>query len=161
MGANIALKNLKTLSNEPRADIESSCLNQLKGISLSGAKIPNLIDEIPLIAILALFAKGKTIIRDAKELRYKESDRISLLLANIKLFDPKAVIVEFEDGFEITPSNNLDTNPINIKTGGDHRIIMSFVIAALGSGKRISFDETDSVETSFPGFFEVIKKWYQ
>ena len=161
MGANIALKNLKTLSNEPRADIESSCLNQLKGISLSGAKIPNLIDEIPLIAILALFAKGKTIIRDAKELRYKESDRISLLLANIKLFDPKAAIVEFEDGFEITPSNNLDTNPINIKTGGDHRIIMSFVIAALGSGKRISFDETDSVETSFPGFFEVIKKWYQ
>ena len=84
-----------------------------------------------------------------------------MLLANIKSFDPKAVIVEFEDGFEITPSNNLDKNPLNIETGGDHRIIMSFMIAALGSGKKISFDETNSVETSFPGFFEVIKKWYQ
>ena len=58
------------------------------------------------------------------------------------------------------PSAKKDTNTVNIMTGGDHRIIMSFVIAALVTGKKINFDETESVETSFPGFFEVIKAWY-
>ena len=110
---------------------------------------------------MGLFAKSQTTVRDAKELRFKESDRISLLLSNIKKFDPKATVTEYEDGFDIKPSNNLDTNSVNIETGGDHRIIMSFMIASLGSGKEVIFDETSSVETSFPGFFEVLKKWYQ
>lgn len=161
MGANILLKNLMNITNEPRADIASNAKQGLEGISIQGKKIPNLIDEIPLIAIMSLFAEGKTTVRDAKELRFKESDRISLLLSNIKKFDPKASIIEYEDGFEISPSNNLDTNSVNIETGGDHRIIMSFMIASLGSGKKVIFDETSSVETSFPGFFEVLKRWYQ
>jgi 3-phosphoshikimate 1-carboxyvinyltransferase len=161
MGANIVLKNLMNITNEPRADIASNAKQGLEGISIQGKKIPNLIDEIPLIAIMSLFAEGKTTVRDAKELRFKESDRISLLLSNIKKFDPKASIIEYEDGFEISPSNNLDTNSVNIETGGDHRIIMSFMIASLGSGKKVIFDETSSVETSFPGFFEVLKRWYQ
>ena len=161
MGGNIVLKNLKNITNEPRADIESNAKQELKGISIQGRKIPNLIDEIPLIAIMGLFAKGQTTVRDAQELRFKESDRISLLLANIKKFDPKATVIEYEDGFDINPSNNLDTESVNIETGGDHRIIMSFMIASLGSGKKVVFDETSSVETSFPGFFEVLEKWYQ
>ena len=161
MGGNVVLKNLENITNEPRADIASNAKQELKGISIQGKKIPNLIDEIPLIAIMGLFAKGQTTVRDAKELRFKESDRISLLLSNIKKFDPKATVTEYEDGFDIKPSNNLDTNSVNIETGGDHRIIMSFMIASLGSGKEVVFDETSSVETSFPGFFEVLKKWFQ
>ena len=161
MGAKIELRNGCIISNEQRADITASLNKNLKGISISGKKITNLIDEIPLIAIMAMFAEGKTTIRDAKELRYKESDRISLLLDNMKKFNPNIGLAEFEDGFEIIPSKNLNNDSVDIETGGDHRIIMSFVIAALVTGKKINFDETESVETSFPGFFEVIKAWYQ
>ena len=161
MGAKIELHNACIISNEPRADITARFETNLKGVSISGKSIPNLIDEIPLIAILAMFAEGKTTIRDAKELRYKESDRISLLLDNMKKFNPNIGLTEFEDGFEIIPSKNHDNDSVDLETGGDHRIIMSFVIAALVTGKKINFDETESVETSFPGFFEVIKAWYQ
>jgi 3-phosphoshikimate 1-carboxyvinyltransferase len=161
MGAKIELHNNCIISNEPRADITARFGTNLKGVSISGQRIPNLIDEIPLIAILAMFAEGKTSIRDAKELRYKESDRISLLLDNIKRFNPNIDLTEFEDGFEIIPSKNFDNDTVDLETGGDHRIIMSFVIASLLTGKKINFDETGSVETSFPGFFEVIKAWYQ
>ena len=161
MGAKIELNNACIISNEPRADITAKFDTNLKGVSISGKSIPNLIDEIPLIAILAMFAEGKTTIRDAKELRYKESDRISLLLDNMKKFNPNIGLTEFEDGFEIIPSKNHDNDIVDLETGGDHRIIMSFVIAALVTGKKINFDETESVETSFPGFFEVIKAWYQ
>ena len=161
MGAKIELHNACTISNEPRADITAKFDTNLKGVSISGQSIPNLIDEIPLIAILAMFAEGKTTIRDAKELRYKESDRITLLLDNMKKFNPNIGLTEFEDGFEIIPSKNHDNDSVDLETGGDHRIIMSFVIAALVTGKKINFDETESVETSFPGFFEVIKAWYQ
>ena len=161
MGAKIELHNACIISNEPRADITARSDTNLKGVSISGKSIPNLIDEIPLIAILAMFAEGKTTIRDAKELRYKESDRISLLLDNMKKFNPNIGLTEFEDGFEIIPSKNHDNDSVDLETGGDHRIIMSFVIAALVTGKKINFDETESVETSFPGFFEVIKAWYQ
>ena len=161
MGAKIELNNACIISNEPRADITAKFDTNLKGVSISGKSIPNLIDEIPLIAILAMFAEGKTTIRDAKELRYKESDRITLLLDNMKKFNPNIGLTEFEDGFEIIPSKNHDNDSVDLETGGDHRIIMSFVIAALVTGKKINFDETESVETSFPGFFEVIKAWYQ
>lgn len=161
MGAKIELNNACIISNEPRADITARFDTNLKGVSISGKSIPNLIDEIPLIAILAMFAEGKTTIRDAKELRYKESDRITLLLDNMKKFNPNIGLTEFEDGFEIIPSKNHDNDSVDLETGGDHRIIMSFVIAALVTGKKINFDETESVETSFPGFFEVIKAWYQ
>ena len=161
MGAKIELHNDCIISNEQRADITVSSNKNLEGISISGQRIPNLIDEIPLIAIMAMFAEGKTTIRDAKELRYKESDRISLLLNNMKKFNPNIGLAEFEDGFEIIPSKNLNNDSVDLETGGDHRIIMSFVIAALVTGKKINFDETESVETSFPGFFEVIKAWYQ
>ena len=125
-------------------------LHELNGVTIEGRKIPNLIDEIPLIAILAMFANGKTVVRDAKELRYKESDRISLLLSNMKKFDPNLGIIEYDDGFEIMPSAKKDTNTVNIMTGGDHRIIMSFVIASLGSGKKVTFDETRLCGNFFP-----------
>ncbi len=161
MGAMVMIRHPSIESNETRANLVAFCKDKLKGVTIDGDRIPNLIDEIPLIAILAMFAEGKTIVRDAKELRYKESDRISLLLSNIKSFNPDIGIKEFDDGFEIEPSEDKNMGIVKIKTGGDHRMAMSFMVASLRSGKKVEFDDMECVETSFPGFFNLIKKWYQ
>ena len=161
MGAIVSLKNKSSKSNEPRADIMVNCEQELKGVEIYGDKIPNLIDEIPLIGTLAMFATGKTTIRDAKELRHKESDRISLLLSNIKKFNPNTTINEYDDGFDIIPELNESNSPVEIETQGDHRIAMSFMIASLKDKKKIYIDDKRCVETSFPNFFELLKKWYQ
>ncbi len=161
MGAMVMIRHPSIESNETRANLVAFCEDKLKGVTIDGDRIPNLIDEIPLIAILAMFAEGKTIVRDAKELRYKESDRISLLLSNIKSFNPDIGIKEFDDGFEIEPSEDKNMGIVKIKTGGDHRMAMSFMVASLRSGKKVEFDDMECVETSFPGFFNLIKKWYQ
>ena len=161
MGAIVSLKNKSSKSNEPRADIMVNCEQELKGVEIYGDKIPNLIDEIPLIGTLAMFATGKTTIRDAKELRHKESDRISLLLSNIKKFNPNTTINDYDDGFDIIPELNESNSPVEIETQGDHRIAMSFMIASLKDKKKIYIDDKRCVETSFPNFFELLKKWYQ
>jgi 3-phosphoshikimate 1-carboxyvinyltransferase len=161
MGATVSLNNKSIKSNEPRADIMVKCEQELKGVEIYGDKIPNLIDEIPLIGTLAMFATGKTTIRDAKELRYKESDRISLLLSNIKKFNSNIIINEYDDGFDIIPKLNESNDSVEIETQGDHRIAMSFMIASLKDKKKIYIDNKKCVETSFPNFFELLKKWYQ
>ena len=161
MGVNIEIQNYSVKSHEPRGDINVLNSSNLKGVDIRGEIIPNIIDELPLLAVLATFADGKTTVRDARELRYKESDRISLLLKNLRKFNPNIGITEFEDGFEIIPAEQSFDGPVEIETGGDHRIAMSFMIASLKSKKNIKFDDMECVETSFPGFFELIKKWYQ
>ena len=161
MGVNIEIQNYSIKSHEPRGDINVLSSSNLKGVDIRGEIIPNIIDELPLLAVLATFAEGKTTVRDARELRYKESDRISLLLKNLRKFNPNIGITEFEDGFEIIPAEQSFDGPVEIETGGDHRIAMSFMIASLKSKKNIKFDDMECVETSFPGFFELIKKWYQ
>ena len=161
MGAMVMIKDHSIKSKEPRANLVAYCKGELKGVKIDGDRVPNVIDEIPLIAILAMFAKGKTIVRDAKELRYKESDRISLLLSNIKSFNPNIKVQEFDDGFELEPCEDKNMERVKIKTGGDHRMAMSFMVASLRSGKKVEFDDTECVETSFPGFFSLIERWYQ
>ena len=161
MGAMVMIKDHSIKSKEPRANLVAYCEGELKGVKIDGDRVPNLIDEIPLIAVLAMFAKGKTIVRDAKELRYKESDRISLLLSNIKSFNPNIKVQEFDDGFELEPCEDKNMERVKIKTGGDHRMAMSFMVASLKSGKKVEFDDTECVETSFPGFFSLIERWYQ
>ena len=161
MGVNIEIQNYSVKSHEPRGDINVLSSSNLKGVDIRGEIIPNIIDELPLLAVLATFAEGKTTVRDARELRYKESDRISLLLKNLRKFNPNIGITEFEDGFEIIPAEQSFDGPVEIETGGDHRIAMSFMIASLKSKKNIKFDDMECVETSFPRFFELIRKWYQ
>ena len=161
MGVNIEIQNYSVKSHEPRGDINVLSSSNLKGVDIRGEIIPNIIDELPLLAVLATFAEGKTTVRDARELRYKESDRISSLLKNLRKFNPNIGITEFEDGFEIIPAEQSFDGPVEIETGGDHRIAMSFMIASLKSKKNIKFDDMECVETSFPGFFELIRKWYQ
>ena len=114
-----------------------------------------------MISILSIFAQGKTVVLGEKELRYKESDRISLLLSNLKKFNPNIELREVEDGFEINPKEHNMNKDLSITTNGDHRMLMSFAIAGLRINKAINFDDTSCVDTSFPKFFNLIEKCYQ
>ncbi|HEY9705150.1 MAG TPA: 3-phosphoshikimate 1-carboxyvinyltransferase, partial [Allocoleopsis sp.] len=126
MGANITLENERIVAGEPVADIRVKS-SQLEGCEISGDIIPRLIDEIPIIAVAACFASGKTIIKDAAELRVKESDRITVMATQLNKLGAK--VTELTDGMEIIGGSELKGAEVNSFT--DHRIAMSLAIAAL------------------------------
>ena len=155
MGANIEVKNQRLESGEPCADLEIK-KSILKGVELSGEIIPNIIDEIPIISIAAAFAEGETVIRDAAELRVKESDRLKAVSDG---FSRLGVAHEnFEDGMSIrgSPNTLLMEQPIFIESREDHRIAMSFLIAGLKCSKPITVRDCKNIFTSFPDFIELI-----
>ena len=125
----------------------------LSGIHLSGEVIPSIIDEIPIIAVLATQADSPTIIRNAEELRHKESDRIHAICYNIKKMGID--IIEMKDGFIINPEKKLVN--AEIKTFGDHRIAMAFSIAELLTSSNNVFDDLTCIDISFPNFFNILK----
>ncbi|MEK7376612.1 MAG: 3-phosphoshikimate 1-carboxyvinyltransferase [Candidatus Margulisiibacteriota bacterium] len=147
MGANIAISNEKTLSGEPRGDIRIKT-SKLKGITIGGEIIPRLIDEIPIIAIAATQAEGQTVILDAKELRVKESDRVSTICDMLKKMGAKAK--ETPDGMIIEGPCRL--KGAEIESRGDHRIAMSAAIAGLIAKDEMVIEDTECIKTSFPGF---------
>lgn len=151
MGAHITT-SVTTDSPEPigTLEVETSCL---KGTKIQGQEIPLLIDEIPLIAILACFAQGKTEVRDAKELRVKESDRIEVVAKNLRAMG--AQITTYEDGFMIDGPQNL--NGANINPHHDHRIAMAFTIAALRAKGETHILDADCVNISYPEFFNTLE----
>jgi len=146
MGANIIFRKINN-DKEPIGDIEVFS-SSLKAVEVQD-NMAWLIDEIPALAIAFVFASGKSVIKNAKELRVKECDRISAVVDNLKSFGIEAK--EFEDGFEVIGSIPKSGN---IKSYGDHRIAMSFTILALMTGGEI--DDIDCIKTSFPNFFEII-----
>jgi 3-phosphoshikimate 1-carboxyvinyltransferase len=148
MGANISYENVSS-TKELVGDILVSS-SELTAISVKD-NIAWLIDEIPALAIAFIFAKGVSTIKNAKELRVKECDRIMAVANNLKELGIK--VQEFEDGFEVTGG---DFNSGNVLSYGDHRIAMSFAI--LGLVKDISINETNCINTSFPNFFELIER---
>ncbi len=155
MGANIEVKNQKLESGEPCADLVVK-KSKLKGVTLSGKIIPNIIDEIPIISIAAAFADGETIIRDATELRVKESDRLKAVSEG---FSALGIMHEnFEDGMSIQGSTNqlLIDQSISIESYDDHRIAMSFLIAGLKCSNPITVRDCKNIFTSFPNFVELI-----
>ena len=155
MGANIEIKNQRLESGEPCADLEVK-QSELKGVELSGEIIPNIIDEIPIISIAAAFANGKTIIRDASELRVKESDRLKAVSDGFETLGVKHQ--NFEDGMTImgNPNTLQPEEPIFIESHGDHRIAMSFLIAGLRCSQSITVKDCKNIFTSFPNFIELI-----
>ena len=155
MGANIEIKNQRLESGEPCADLEVK-QSELKGVELSGEIIPNIIDEIPIISIAAAFANGKTIIRDASELRVKESDRLKAVSDGFETLGVKHQ--NFEDGMTIMGNQNTlqPEEPIFIESHGDHRIAMSFLIAGLRCSQSITVKDCKNIFTSFPNFIELI-----
>ena len=125
----------------------------LKSISIEKSKIPSLIDEIPILAIIATQAEGKTIIRGAEELRVKESDRIESIIFNLR--NMGAIVEEFNDGFSIEGPTKL--NGTGIRTFGDHRIAMAFTIAGLVADGETKLDNYKCIDISFPEFFDTLK----
>lgn len=152
MNGNIELLNQKDQGGEPTADILVKA-SKLKGCEVSGEIIPRLIDEIPIISVMAVMAEGKTVIKDAEELRVKETDRI------------KAVVTEFEklgieikennDGMEIEGIQTVEGG-IEVKSYHDHRIAMSLAVLALNTEKGITINGSEIIATSFPNFKELL-----
>jgi len=153
MGARITVKNKRVSCEEPVADISVEP-SRLKGISIKGKVIPVIIDELPILAIAATQAKGRTIIRDASELRVKETDRIRSMVTGLKKMGAR--IKELKDGMVIDGPVKL--KGASIKSYGDHRTAMSFVVAGLVSQGNTVINDTQCIDTSFPGFINIIKK---
>ena len=153
MGGNIELLNMNTDNGEPTADllIRSSAL---KGITIGGEIIPTLIDEIPIIAIMAAFASGTTVIKDAAELKVKESNRIQVMVDNLTAMG--ADIESTEDGMIIHGGKNL--HGAIIDSHKDHRIAMSFTIASLLADGPTTILDKDCVDISFPTFYSELSK---
>jgi 3-phosphoshikimate 1-carboxyvinyltransferase len=149
MGAAVKIENLRNESHEPVADLVVGH-QPLRGVSVSGKRVPLLIDEIPILAILATQAEGKTCIRDAKELRVKESDRIAALAHNLRAMG--ATVEELPDGLVIAGPARLHGAEIN--SYGDHRIAMAFAIAGLLADTPMTIRGAECTAISFPGFFE-------
>jgi 3-phosphoshikimate 1-carboxyvinyltransferase len=147
MGADVQFCQTENIY-EPMGDIIVSH-NKLQGVIVEN-NIAWLIDELPALSIAMSIANGKSVVKNAKELRVKESDRISAVVENLKLCGVK--YTEFEDGYEIDGGSTLQKATIN--SCGDHRIAMSFAIAGLLCGMEI--EDTQCIETSFPNFTEIL-----
>lgn len=126
---------------------------ELNSFTLSGADIPGVIDEIPILAILASQADGTSTIRDAQELRVKESDRLKALVVNLERMGVS--VKEVDDGLDITGGSLLEGGLVT--TFHDHRIAMAFSIGSFVSRKEIQLDDTNCVRISSPEFFHLIK----
>jgi 3-phosphoshikimate 1-carboxyvinyltransferase len=152
LGANIKMSNKLDYSGEPVCDINISTSN-LKATTISGEEIPLLIDEIPIIALAAVFAEGETKILDAEELRYKESDRITLTVEWMK--KAGAQIEELQDGMII--QGNLCLTGGKFSSHGDHRLAMTLGIASLISEKAIEIENSEVSNVSYPKFWETLE----
>ena len=153
MGADVSLANLREEAGEPRADVTVRA-RDLRATEIAGPVIPRLIDELPVLMVLATQARGRTVIRDAKELRVKESDRLS---AMGKILAAAGARIElFDDGCAIEGPTRL--HGVQVRTRLDHRIAMSMAVAQLLSGKseEVRLDDVSCVATSFPSFFDLL-----
>lgn len=153
MGADIEIINASN-TFEPVADIKVS-YSKLHSTTIEGALIPTLIDELPLLAAVATMAEGKTIIKDAQELKVKESNRIKVMCEELSKLGVN--VLETEDGMEIIGTDKLSGN-VTINTHDDHRIAMTFAILGLISDGEIRLNNSKCVEISYPEFFSDLKK---
>ena len=149
MGADVTLENVIDNGGEPTADIVVKT-SKLKGTVIGGEVIPTLIDEIPVIALLAAFAEGETVIKDAQELKVKESDRIALTVDNLVKMGVDATATD--DGMIINGGNPLHGASINCKY--DHRIAMTFSIAGINAEGETVIEDSECVDVSYPTFYE-------
>jgi 3-phosphoshikimate 1-carboxyvinyltransferase len=147
MGADIELLDPREASGEPVADLLVRSA-RLKGIEIGGELVPRAIDEFPVICVAAALAEGRTVIRDAGELRVKETDRIAAMAAN--LGKAGVDVIEREDGMEITGRDTLSGSVA--ESFGDHRIAMSMLVAGLAADGESEVRDVECIATSFPDF---------
>jgi 3-phosphoshikimate 1-carboxyvinyltransferase len=155
MNANIKIADQRDVNGESRGTVIVKS-SELISIELGGSIIPNIIDEIPIISVLASFADGISTIKDAGELRKKESDRIKAVKSGLDRIGIKAT--EEEDGLTIVGKSSNELEPMPIDSFHDHRIAMSFLISSIGIGKKVTVLDTDNITTSFPQFIELAGK---
>jgi 3-phosphoshikimate 1-carboxyvinyltransferase len=153
MGADIELLDQAVICGEPRATLRVRP-SKLKGIELGGNLIPRLIDEIPIIALAASLAEGETVIRDAAELRVKETDRIKCVAEGLNTLGAK--IEELPDGLRIQGQTTLRGGEAS--SFGDHRLAMTWAVAGMLSAEGVSVEDMAAADVSYPDFLEVIKK---
>jgi len=152
MGADLAIRETRESAGEPRADVTVRG-GELRATAIGGSLVPRLIDELPVIMVLATQARGRTVIRDAQELRVKESDRLAAM--GETLAAAGARIELFEDGCAIEGPTPLAG--VAVRTRMDHRIAMSMAVAQLFAGRsEVVLDDVACVATSFPGFFDIL-----
>ncbi|GFO68235.1 3-phosphoshikimate 1-carboxyvinyltransferase [Geomonas limicola] len=151
MGGDITLENEREQSGEPVADLRVRH-SKLKAIEISGEVVPRAIDEFPVICVAAALAEGTTRVKDAAELRVKETDRIAAMAKNLR--KAGVGIVETPDGMEITGAGKLAG--CEAESFGDHRIAMSMLVAGLAASGSTTVDDTECIATSFPGFLNLL-----
>lgn len=153
MGADMTLLNKRENGGEPVADILVR-YSTLNAVAIEGELIPTLIDEIPMIAVMACFANGTTIIKDAAELKVKESDRIAVMVENLSRMG--AHVTATDDGMIIEGGYPL--HGAEIDSHLDHRIAMSFAVAALAAEGETFIKDADCVKISYPNFYDDLLK---
>lgn len=148
MGADIQVVNEEEVNGEPVGDIIVSGGNNLKGIVIEGDIIPRLIDEIPVIAVAAALAEGQTVIRDAAELKVKETNRIATVAGELAKMGVE--IQQTDDGMIINGGSQLTAAVCD--SHGDHRVAMAAAIAGLAASGETLINNAECVDVSFPGF---------
>lgn len=152
MGGRLELHNERIQSGEPVADILVKH-SRLKGIEIGGEVVPRAIDEFPVVSVAAALAEGTTTIRDAEELRVKETDRIAAMASELGKLG--AAIEPTPDGMVIEGRERLSGGEVS--SHGDHRIAMSCAVASLVAAGQVSIEDTACTETSFPGFWKLLE----
>jgi 3-phosphoshikimate 1-carboxyvinyltransferase len=153
LGAHIGVLNLEDKNGELVGTVQVNAPKDgLTGTAISGALAAQLIDELPVLAAIGPYTKNGIRIRDAKELRVKESDRIALVAENLRAMG--AEVIEYEDGLDVPGSQVLHGAEIN--SGGDHRIAMAFSVAALRATGQTIIRGAESAAISFPEFFGLL-----
>lgn len=153
MGADIIIENRRTTSFEEYGDVVVKS-SELTNIEIEDDIIPNIIDEIPILSVAGFFAAGDFEIRNAKELRVKECDRINAVCENFRKIGSK--VEESEDGFRLSSTNNISDNVI-FESYHDHRIAMAFAIFAMIRGEKYKINDFDCVKISNPDFLNQIQ----
>ena len=152
MGANIVQENQRVVAGEPVADLRVRS-SKLKSCTIAGDIIPRMIDEVPILAVAAVFAEGTTVIKDAAELRVKESDRITVMAQQLTKMGAK--VTELPDGMEITGGTSLTGTELDSYT--DHRVAMSLAIAGLNASGITTVGRAEAASISYPNFFDTLK----
>ena len=153
MGGRLDILDKRDVSGEPVGDILVKS-SKLKGVEIQGDMIPRAIDELPIAAVAAAFAEGTTTIKDAKELKVKETDRIESMTSELRRIGVK--VTPLPDGMTIEGRKKPIGND-SCNSWGDHRVAMSMIVAGLASEKGITISNTDCIDTSFPGFMKLLE----
>jgi 3-phosphoshikimate 1-carboxyvinyltransferase len=154
MGADVGIEPAATAEGEEPLGVVTVRGRELQGTTVPADRIPSLIDELPILAVVAAFAEGTTRVEKASELRVKESDRLAAIVEGIAALggDVRAEA----DGFEIRGGREL--RPARLRSYGDHRMVMAWAIASLGVDGECDIDHLDQVRISYPGFWQTLER---